>query len=410
VLEDGLTVVKGVVTPLLKEEDIEGFVSSNISEYFVLDARDYEIDYRITSISKSNKDLHLMMSAVHRDSLKKVRDFFTEHKIRLKKLLLMPDLLMNTGCLEPSRSTAILRVDGSEAGITIIRNKNLFLHTSFDYEETEGLPAEKTLENISYYLNFYAKQNFGETIDLLMIQADEETERLLQEELKSIYDGAIKSFSTMLHRESKKKNPLKPEEAWMLGLYPSEKPLLEKELDYSVTRTRYIRERHRKSTFRRIAVLAIITLLLQAGIIGLESYMRSFYSTNAVEMPVNLILDTSAELSAQKARKEELMAMNEILQGIGKNQLDFMGYLSILRESIPREAVIENASFDQKGITVDFRFISADTSTLDAARLILAINDTGAFELLQLDALRMDNSQTTLQLNLKYREMEAPIS
>ncbi|MBO1266026.1 hypothetical protein J3A84_13390 [Proteiniclasticum sp. SCR006] len=409
VIEDRETVVKSVTAPLLFSEDVENFVTNNINEYFVLDPNDYEVDYRITSIDRKLKELHLMLTASKKETLDEVRTLFSRNRIRLTALSAMPGLLMNIVQKENKNSTAIIRVVANSAWIHIERQNNVFLHTAINYEDAEGKPTEDTLENIGYYLNFYSRQYFGETIDQVIIQAEKRFEEGLKISLESIYDGDIGTLKLPLFsaKESGLSGTVEPEEAWLQGFYPESKLTYNKEINYATKRDQYIKSNRRNSAIRLTAALLLVTLLIQGGFIVLENYMKSFYNTELVQVPEDRISEVNEILKEATANEKELRKKAEILRGISSENIDYTGYLSAFRDRLPREASIDSISIHKTGIDVSFYFAKEDSRTMDAARTVLAINSTGLFEPVRMSGLSMDNSQEYLQVSLLYKQEES---
>lgn len=405
VFEDDETVVKGITIPLLYAEDLESFVSNNINEYFVLDANDYEVDYRITSIQRKEKEMHLMLTAIKKDNIRKVKNFFAEKNIRLKRLTVMPDYLMNLLKDEKKKSVATLRVQGRSAWIHIERENNLFLHTDLEYEEHGGKPTEGTLENISYYLNFYSRQYFGETIDTLMVQVERRFEQDLTESLKSVYDGDIGTLPLPVYENPEKSllGDASPDEAWILGALGNDRAIFGKKIDFSSKRDRYIGDNRIRILLGRVSILLLLTLFIQGGFILLENYMKSFYTEQSVVIPEEKILEVNNKLEEIRKKEKELLGKAEILTNISLAELDFMEYLRVLQESLPRDTRVERIYFSQLNMDVTFSFQNESTRTLDAARTVLALNDTDVFEPIQLSALSMDDTQEYLDLSLVYK-------
>lgn len=412
VIEDRETVVKGVTSPLLYSEDVEDFVSNNINEYFVLDSNNFEVDYRITSQNKKERALHLMLTAVKKEQLEKVKSFFSRHSIKLSSLTVMPDIVMNIIQKEEKKSVALIRVQGNSAWVHIEREKNMFLHTAFEYEDEDGIPTEGTLENIGYYLNFYSKQNFGETIEKVIVQTEKRYEVGLKESLRAIYDGeiAMQNLPQFQTTDSSLTGSVDPEEAWLLGVYPSGKTLYNKQINYAQKRGQFVHENRKKSVFTLGIVLLLVTALIQGGFFLLENYMKSFYNTELVQVPEERVVEVNEALREVTLYEKGLMDKAEVLENISKENTDYMEYLTVLQAGLPREAKISSIYIHNAGIDVDFHFTVEASRTLDAARVVLVLNDTDLFEPVKLSSLNMDNTQENLQLNLTYKiqESESP--
>lgn len=409
VIENRETVVKSVTSPLLFSEDVESFVSNNINEYFVLDPNDYEVDYRITSIDRKLKELHLMLTASKKEKLDEVRTLFSRNRVKLTALSAMPGLLMNIVQKENKKSIAIIRVVANSAWVHIERENNVFLHTAFDYEEVDGKPTENTLENLGYYLNFYSRQYFGEIIEQVIIQAEKRFEEGLKKSLESIYEGEVDTPNLPLFsiKESGLSGSVQPEEAWLLGVYPESKLIYNKEINYAVKRDQYIKSNRRNGAIRLATALLLVTLLVQGGFMVLENHMKSFYSTELVQVPEDRILEVNETLKEVKANEKELKKKADVLRDISSENIDYTGYLSAFRERLPREANIDSISIHKSGIDVSFYFGKEDSRTIDAARTVVALNSTGLFEPVKMSGLSMDNSQEYLQITLLYKQEES---
>lgn len=395
VIEDLSTVVKGIQIPDLHEDEVESFVKNNINEYFVLDPQEYLVDYRVTTRSRKTKDMHLLLSAEKKTKIQEIRSFFEHYRIGIEQITVMPDILQRALCCFPAKSVALLRVIGNTARIHIQRDQNLFLHTAFEFEMKDGVISESTLENISYYLSFYSRQYFGEVIEALVLQVEKRYELPLKEALQRIHENPVIVLPPVETRGPG--TLLLPEETWLHGM----KRDAEKELNFGLSRGDQLKNR-RQGTLRRVALSYTLFTLVLVLLFGLwRGYLGSLYSVTAPGAPGEKLSQVEAELSELKKEESLLLDQAEILTKIQGESLPVVEDLEALKKALPQGVFLESASFTPEGIQAQFQLSPTGTRTLDALRLIAAINETQQFLPIGVDTLYLNEQQESLQLLLQ---------
>lgn len=405
IIEHQDTISKSTQIPLLSAEDINNLVSSNITEYFILDPYDYQVDYRITERNQKEKTMNLMMTAVKRDQVVDIHDFFKKYHLKMVDLLVMSDVNLNLLQEQKGTSSALLRIQGKYAWIQIVRNEKLFLHTSFSYDADEkGLPTEATVENIIYYLNFYSRQNFGETVEKIIIESDEKQEASIHQALSDLYDGEITAFMPLNLGLIKSKDKVNLYNcSWIRGLYPKSKPIYGKKINYAVPRDQQLKNQGRQAVLRLISLLLMFTILIQAGIFGFQTYMKSFYHTQVASLPEEKIAEVEKKLGEVNQEENYLLEKKMILQEINGEKIDYMSFLEAFQNNIPSSSTIDSLIFTKESIEVNFFFPNEENRTLDAASLVLALNKIDLFLPIQFNEISLDNTQEYLKLNLIYK-------
>ncbi|MBP1920567.1 pilus assembly protein PilM [Youngiibacter multivorans] len=399
ILDDENTVVKGVTTPVMKPRDIEGFVRTNASEYFALDHGDYSVDYRVISREKQNNEMTMILAAARRESIRGIRNFIELCSLKVEHIFTMQELMMNLGFAAKGKSAAIVRISSSKASIAIVRGNSLFLQASFEQEgsgESESIDFHSITENIMYYLNFYSKQNFGETVAMLEIIGDSDPAERVRASIELSYDGSI-----LISEHSGK---LKQKDVYLYGIQKESEVILGKQLDYAYPGSRCQSTPFCRTMLHRIAAMTMLTLLLQVGLLGMESILRSRLELKTAQVSSSEVIAAEAALAALKEKAAALEGKIMVIEYLKNEDYDLVGKLHLIQKSIPSTIGIDSIAIDRTGMDIEFRMREIQGSTLDAARLVLAINDTGVFEPLQLSFLEMDDSIETFRLELKYRE------
>jgi hypothetical protein len=396
ILDDENTVVKGVTTPLLKPKDIEGFVRANSAEYFALDQSEYAVDYRVIAKDRKENRMTMVLAAARRVRIREIKNFLEGCSIKAEHIFIMQEILMNMALAAKGKSAAAVRLSGSRASIAIVRDRSLFLQASFDSEGTDGIDYQSITENIMYYLNFYSKQNFGETVEILEICGEIDSADVLKASLETSFDGRILM--------SGQPGMLNLEDSYLAGIQKTGDIILGKQLDYAYPGSRCQSTPFCRTMLHKIAAMTILTLTLQFGLLGMEEMLRSRLELKTPQVSSLEISETDAALAALKEKAATLEGRIRVIEYMKSEEYDPLGKLDLIQKSIPSNIGIESITIDRTGMDIMFMMRDRTGSTLDAARLVLAINDTNVFEPVQLSFLEMDDSIETFRLELKYRE------
>jgi hypothetical protein len=313
----------------------------------------------------------------------------------MDQITVMPDILQRALCCYPAKSLALLRVTGNTARIHIQRDQNLFLHTAFEFELKDGAISESTLENISYYLSFYSRQYFGEVIEALVLQVEKRYELPLKEALLRIHENPVIVLPAV--ETSRPDILLLPEETWLHGV----KRDAEKELNFGLSRGDQLKKR-RQATLKRMSLSYLLFTLVLVLLFGLwRGYLGSLYSVTAPGAAGDKLSQVESELSELKKEESLLLGQAEILTQIQGQSLTVVEDLEALKKALPQGVFLESASFTPEGIQASFQLSQSGTRTLDALRLIAAINETQQFLPLGVDTLYLNEQQESLQLLLQ---------
>jgi hypothetical protein len=393
ILDDEHTVVKGVTTPVMKPKDIEGFVRTNSADYFALDQSEYSVDYRVMARDRKKNEMTMILAAARKTKLREIWSFLEGCSLKAAHIFIMQELQTNLAISANGRSAATVSISGSRASISIARGKSLFLQASFESEGNDGEDLSSITDNIMYYLNFYSKQNFGETVEMIGITGDKDSSDRISKALELSFDGKI-SISLKSGQEYEYLNGIQRENEAILG----------KQLDYAYPGTRCQSTPFCRTMLHRIAAMTILTILFQAGFLGVEKLLISRLEANTTEVSSAEVTAAKEALNGLKEKAALLESDISVIEGMESEDKDLLGKLYLIQKSIPSNIGIDRMAISNKGMDIMFRMKDSSGSTLDAARLVLAINDTDVFEPVQLSFLEMDDSMETFRLELKYRE------
>lgn len=398
ILDDENTVVKGVTTPVMKPKDIEGFVRTNSQEYFALDQSEHSVDYRVIARDRKNNEMTMILAAARKTKLREIWSFLEGCSLTAAHIFIMQELQMNLALSANGRSSATVSISGSRASISIVRGKSLFLQSSFESEGNGSEGLSSITDNTSYYLNFYSKQNFGETVEMIRIIGDKDSSERLKKALELSFEGKI-SISEI-------SGGLNQDHEYLGGIQRESEVILGKQLDYAYPGSRCQSTPFCRTTMHRIAAMTILTILFQAGFLGVDKLVRSNLEADTVQVSSAEVSAAEAALSELKEKAAELESDIKVIEGMKNEDKNLIGKLYLIQKSIPSNIGIDSMVISSGGMDIMFRMKDSSGSTLDAARLVLAINETLAFEPVQLSFLEMDDSIETFHLELRYRGEE----
>lgn len=393
ILDDD-TAVKGVTTPVMKPKDIEGFVRTNSAEYFALDQSEFAVDYRVIAREKRVNRMTMVLAAARRRKISEIPGFLDACSLKVDHVFLIEELLMNLALAEKRKSAAAVLISGCRASIAIVRDKGLFLLASFEEPSDEKFDISRITESITYYLSFYSKQNFGDTVEAISLIGDKGSCESVKEALEASFDGIIKVYLS---------DGKETDYTYLRGLQKASDAVLGKQLDYAYPGSRCQSTPFCRTMLHRIAAMTIITILLQAGLLGLGSLMVKTLENRAVQVSQIEASETQKELAALKEKVTVLEGDVKVIESL-ETEEDLIGKLYLIKDNIPKNIGVDSIFIDTKGMDIQFRMRDRAGSTLDAARLVLAINEAKAFEPISLEFLEMDDSIETFHLELKYRE------
>jgi len=230
---------------------------------------------------------------------------------------------------------------------------------------------------------------------MIRIIGDKDSSQGLKKALELSFDGKI-SISEISGRLAK-------DHEYLGGMQRESEVILGKQLDYAYPGSRCQSTPFCRTMLHRIAAMTILTVLFQAGFLGLEKLVLSNLEADTAHVSVEEVSAAEAALAELKEKASELEGDISAIEGMENEDRNLVGKLYLIQRSIPSNIGIDSIAISNSGMDIMFRMKDSTGSTLDAARLVLAINETLAFEPVQLSFLEMDDSIETFHLKLKYR-------
>lgn len=402
-LSNSNLLMKTIEIPGLKEKEIQSLIENNLSHYFTLGQEEYVSSFKILNKYKKNdkKMLELLLIAYPKQELDII-------------LAACSDNLLTVNTIEPysnvifqeyagaEQSIAILDVQENKANCVIIRERHLFLHATFNPNETdafsfsENTPNEVVLSNLKGYLNFYASKNYGGNIEQILLFTAIDG---LKEKIEDKTGRPVRLNEFPFQVTSKKDLELR-EGKNLIGLLFFMRNGVAKSSLNLLNHSSY--KQKKGNHFLIISAMSLIVLLMA------HSIANPFYTKSNLESKIS---DLNEELYKYDQTASELEILNELrkernlkenaLKGLKKSQYDFPFLVSVIYSLLPVGVNIEQFVVKEGGfMSIQFGF----EGTLLTSELTNALNGSGYFEKVYLENVSLDDRKEVLQLDITLRE------
>lgn len=398
-LSNSLLLMKTVEIPMLKEKDIQLLIENNLSQYFTLGSEKYVASFKILkTFSKENKKmLELLLIAYPKQELDLILEACADNLLVVQTIEPYSNVVFQeyTGT---EKSIALVDVQENKAHCVIIRDNHLFLHATFDPNEsdsftfTDSTREEVILGNLKGYINFYASKNYGETIEKVLLFTSQEG---LREEIQA-NTGIPVQLNELPFQISLKKSAEITEGKHSLGLFFFVRNI---EKNSSINLLNHSCYKKKKDSHAlMISAITIITLLMAHSIASpfyekaqlkerIAGYKEEVFRNDQTATD----LDVFTALSKERSQKEK------VLKDLRSNQYDYPLLLSVVYSLLPNGVTVEQFVVKENGaIAVQFGV----KGTLLTSKLTNSINESGYFEKIYLENVGLDDRKEILQVNL----------
>lgn len=402
---DGI-ITREVNVPLIKNKNLKKFIKYNIKEYFTINIEDYYFDYKITSRLYDDKDTYkLLLVAIPKEKFQEILDLIKCLRLKVKGVNIYPNCILNLYSKIKNESIAVFDVSDNKSSISIIRDGSLFLYSliNTDFQETNEEQFKDIIRNFIYFLNFYSSRNYGKKIDSIYLIGKYAEDPILYKVIAEEVDGEIRlgyDNNSVKFYDVNGENTY--ENAEVLGLYPFKKPIYNKEIDF-----KEIISKDKKSNFKDIVIasgvsLIIINFLCIYFFMGYISRKMDFYNTSKIDKVLSKYNYVESKINNLNKEQEELKEKKEILNDIKSDSFDYMKLFTDLKEGLPDFCRIKSISVEKENVNLTLEII--DKKTINAAKLVIAINEIGLFEPAEIEQLEMNDTVEEITLDLKIKK------
>lgn len=186
----------------------------------------------------------------------------------------------------------------------------------------------------------------------------------------------------------------------ILGYFIPVKNVYNKKIDFI---DKLYRKKKAKISANRIIIIEaiiciLITLITAVGVFIYSKISLPKYDTAALNLQIAALSDVQKNIDKLEQEKKEYEEKANNMEKINNHEFDYIGILDILRQGLPKEVSIKNIAMDKNNVNVTFNI---NNSTLDGARVIVALNKMNVFEPVELPQIELDDNVKEITLNLK---------
>lgn len=383
---DGL-ITRTIDVPKIKKREIDKYINNNIDEYFTVNANEYYFAYNVSKTTKNNMSIFLV--AIPRFKVVDIVSMLSDVNIRVKSFNVYPDII-STYFKNKTGGYGIIDIHDKRTFVTIIDDGDVFLHSSIinDFEDDETV--QEYIDNINYFINFYATRHFGKRLDGISIVGE------IPQKIKFMIDNQID-----IQKEYGQIGRVKGINNILAYQYQKNKINKYNNVDF-------IKAFNKKDYFKRGLSIAILSILIITVLwTEISLYIINKSSTQLdrkiakLEQQYNEYKNVEKNISQLEAKKKELETKKNILNQIESEKLDVVDILIKIKNNLPKNIRISEITIDKENVNVTF--ISIDGKTLDAAKLVVGLNKIGIFEPIDLEKIEMDDNVSDIKLVLKLK-------
>lgn len=401
---DGI-ITRLIEVPFLKKSDLQKFINNNINEYFTVNMSEYYFDYKViakeTEEDKKKKFIILLV-AIPQNRLRDIIGFLRTSGLSPQLISIYPDSIAKLFSKKDEESIAVFDVGKEKSNITILEKGRIFLYSTISYEiHDEDEDYSELLDNLGYFLNFYATRHFGNRVDSICLTGElyesSDLSRRIEEQFEINVTQGLKEAGVKISSI----NDLEVNNfVDVLGLNVKEKTIYNKDIDFkdAIEGNKFDRN---KVILTSVAASAItITILWPLFTFMYIDWNIKKYNVEEINSRIAELDYVEKKLDELNMEKQKYQGKLEFIDLIKKDEFNYIGILDTTRKGLPNIAYITSLTMDNQNINVSF---SIDNNTLDVARIVVAINKMGIFEVLQIKEVKLDDSVTEASFSLKIK-------
>ncbi|MBC2579950.1 hypothetical protein [Clostridium sp. DJ247] len=392
-------------TPVMNKKELKNFIENNIEEYFAVSMNEYCYDYEIMSIDKQEKKgkMSIMLVVVPRIKLKEVLEFIKYCGLTPKSVGIYPSYMSNIFLGENHSSIAIIDANSGKSTLTILDKRSIFIYSNISgesYERDEEEFSDIT-ENIDYFLNFYSTRHFGNRVDRIYILGEFYNSESLHKVITSQTDIETIVGLTAKTTKMTKDSPVDINEyADILGYVIPVKNIYDKKINFidKIYRKDKKETSSNKLITMEIGILSLLTVMLVAGVFIYTKINLSKYNTSDIDAQIAVLSSVEKDINKLEQEQKEYETKIKNMQKIEDDEFNYIGLLDTIKKGLPKDILIKSITLDKSNVNATFYI---NNSTIDAAKLIIAINKMNIFEPVELPQINLNDDVKEINLNLK---------
>lgn len=409
-------ITRVIETAIMSKRELKAFIDNNIEEYFAVSMKEYCYDYEILSVDKSeeNKKMNILLAAVQRIKLKEIMDFFKVCNLQPVSISIYPSSILNLFIDECDKSLAVLDINSGKSTLTIIDEGNVFLYSNISnesYKEDEDEFAE-IVENLDYFLNFYSTRHFGKKIDNIYIIGEFYNNEKLLSLIKT--QSAVDTRAGLDRKSFRvvdKGNVNSILYGDILGYAIPLKSIYNKDINFlnKLNEKEHKEQSENRVIIKEVMVLSAISVSLISATIIYSKVNGIRYDTSKLEKQVMALNIIDGELNKLDMEKSQYKNKVQAMTKMEEEDFNYLKILEAVKKGLPKEIYLRSISLDKDNVKITF---SINNSTLDAARAVIAVNNMGVFEPVELPSVKLndDVKEVTIDLKLKNAHKDVEVS
>lgn len=393
-------ITRQVQSPKLSKSDLDKFIKNNIGEYFTLNIGEYEYDYIILGEEKQEVlKFNILLVLFPKNKLKAITEFTESKGLLADTISIYPVGIENIFNADKDKSIAVFDIEKDRTSITILEKGTIFLYSRInsEFDEKHG-DYDELMDSLLYFLNFYSTRHYGNKVDSIYILGNIWNNYEFYEQLKEQTDIKITAGINLRNITIETgsgidKNLL----ADVIGSVFEFKRKYSKSINFKAQ----VKAQNKKKDNRFIAAvsiaLAACTFLWIIGFTAYKAIKIKDYDTAELyekKSSFTAVNEEYNKLQAQETELKEKKKMTELINGM---DTDFTPYVEILRKALPADTKIRSFQVDIQGIKINFVINGA----INKVTLVEQINSIGVFEKININSVRLDDSEKEAQFELK---------
>lgn len=401
---DGV-ITRLVEVPLMKKKDIESFIKNNIDEYFTVNMNEYYYDYKIVEMEKDKiKKFHVLLVVIPKVKLNDISSFIKSSGLDIERITIYPDCIGDLFNSREEENVAIVDFIRGRINVTILDGDKIFLHSNFPIEMVDNMEEsyEELLDNIGYFLNFYSTRHFGNKLDKIYLLGQAFYEDSFINTLNEQFNIPIEQGITAIVKNTVTSDDIDINEYGdVLGCNLRLKDIYNKTINFNNVMESDVSKREKRNI---IANMIVVFSIITVAWISIAQYHinneLSKYNTNNLDKEIKRLGQVNKEYDSLQIRKLEYEKKEKAINIINKDEFKYIYYLQELKKGLPSNVLVSDVYVDKEKVDIT---VNINNSTLDKVKLVIAINDIGIFQHIELDSIKLDNSENEAKFTLKIK-------
>lgn len=403
---DGM-ITRTIETPCLNKRDLKSFLDKNMSEYFTISPDEFYFDYKIISMRKEDKKLFdILLAAIPKQKTDDIIALVKACGLTPVRIGIYPDCIYKLFAAEEDKSTAIIDIGRSKSSIVILDRGQLFLYSNIQ-AEVSAEDYDELADNLGYFLNFYSSRHFGKRVDSLYCIGELSGNEKLISGIKQqfgivTYDSAALKGIRLSGDTAEISNELMDLSGYLLNT----KKIQNKDMDFSeVLKEEKAAARLRINNAPNIlaAAIFICTALFICGSLMFVFIENKIYDTAKISSELQSYSATEKQLADLDNAKKDTDKKNNFLKYAENDAFDYKGIMDTIKKGLPENISVSSLVVTNSDVKVTFNI---DNSTLDIARLNIALNNMAIFEHEEIVSTVLDDKVRTCTYDLTLKNFK----